>query len=358
MNIDGTFNCIDLFCGCGGLSEGFKLAGFNIVGGIDFNAKAIDTYNHNFKNAKGICCDLLQMDKEKIIEEFGDLKNIDVIIGGPPCQGFSSANRWQKESADPRNKLFFEFVKFVDLAKPKAVLIENVRGIVTRDNGYAKKRIEEIFKERGYSITNRILDASEYGVPQKRLRNFFVALKDGEFNFDDIKKSDKHYTVKDAIGELYNLENNTAEKKTIPTPPQNDYTKYLRRADNLLVNDEIRYPADKVQERISYVPQGGNWQNVPEHLWPSQRNNRHSSAYKRLDENQVSVTIDTGNNHSNYFHPLYNRLPTIREAARLQSFPDEFEFIGSRSDQYRQVGNAVPPLLAKAIAEEILRKIK
>lgn len=352
-----TFNCLDLFCGCGGLSEGFKLAGFNIVGGIDFNQKAIDTYNHNFKSAKGICCDLLQMDQNKIIEEFGDLKNIDVIIGGPPCQGFSSANRWQKETADPRNKLFFEFVKFVDLAKPKAVLIENVRGIVTRDNGYAKKRIEEIFKERGYSITNKILDASEYGVPQKRLRNFFVALKDGEFNFDDIKKSEKQYTVKDAIGELYNLEDNTAERKTIPTPPQNDYTKYLRRADNLLVNDEIRYPADKVQERISYVPQGGNWQNVPEHLWPSQRNNRHSSAYKRLDENQVSVTIDTGNNHSNYFHPLYNRLPTIREAARLQSFPDEFEFIGSRSDQYRQVGNAVPPLLAKAIAEEILRKI-
>ena len=357
MNKDGTFNCIDLFCGCGGLSEGFKLAGFNIIGGIDFNQRAIDTYNHNFKNAKGICCDLLEMDKDKIIEEFGDLKDIDVIIGGPPCQGFSSANRWQKEAADPRNRLFFEFVKFVDLAKPKAVLIENVRGIVTRDNGYAKQRIEEIFHDRGYFITNRILDASEYGVPQKRLRNFFVAVKDGEFNFDDIKKSDKHYTVKDAIGELYNLENNIAERKLIPTPPQNDYTRYLRRSDNLIVNDEIRYPAEKVQERISYVPQGGNWQNVPEHLWPSQRNNRHSSAYKRLDENQVSVTIDTGNNHSNYFHPLYNRLPTIREAARLQSFPDEFEFIGSRSDQYRQVGNAVPPLLAKAIAMEILRKI-
>ena len=253
MNKDGTFNCIDLFCGCGGLSEGFKLAGFNIIGGIDFNQRAIDTYNHNFKNAKGICCDLLEMDKDKIIEEFGDLKDIDVIIGGPRCQGFSSANRWQKEAADPRNRLFFEFVKFVDLAKPKAVLIENVRGIVTRDNGYAKQRIEEIFHDRGYFITNRILDASEYGVPQKRLRNFFVAVKDGEFNFDDIKKSDKHYTVKDAIGELYNLENNIAERKLIPTPPQNDYTRYLRRSDNLIVNDEIRYPAEKVQERISTV---------------------------------------------------------------------------------------------------------
>lgn len=351
-------NCIDLFCGCGGLSEGFKLAGFNIIGGIDFNERAIQTYIHNFKGAKGLCYNLLEMDEKKIVDEFGDLSNIDVIIGGPPCQGFSSANRWQKEKADPRNKLFFEFVKFVDMAKPKAVLIENVRGIVTRDNGYAKKRIEEIFIERGYSITNKILDASEYGVPQKRLRNFFVALQKGKFNFDDIKKSDIKITVKDAIGELYDLENDASDEKFIPTPPQNEYTKFLRRSDNIISNAAIRYPADKVQERISYVPQGGNWKNVPSNLWPSQRNNRHSSAYKRLDENQVSVTIDTGNNHSNYFHPIYNRLPTIREAARLQSFPDEFEFIGNRSDQYRQVGNAVPPLLAKAIAEEIMRKIK
>lgn len=351
------YNVIDLFCGCGGLSEGFRLAGFNIIGGIDFNEKAIATYNHNFKGAKGICCDLLEMNEKKIIDEFGSLKNIDVIIGGPPCQGFSSANRWQKEMADPRNKLFFEFVKFVDLAIPKAVVIENVRGIVTKDNGYAKKRIEEIFQERGYFITNKILDASEYGVPQKRLRNFFVALKEGEFDFDDIKKSNRIFTVKDAIGELYNLENNLSGTKVIMTSPENDYTRYLRREDNVIVNAEIRYPADKVQERISHVPQGGNWRNVPEYLWPSQRNNRHSSAYKRLDENQVSVTIDTGNNHSNYFHPIYNRLPTVREAARLQSFPDEFEFIGNRSDQYRQVGNAVPPLLAKAIAVEILRKI-
>ena len=117
---------IDLFCGCGGLSEGFKLAGYEIVGGVDFNQPAINTYNRNFVGAKGICCDLLTMDKDKIAQEFGDLKDIDVIIGGPPCQGFSSANRYKNEGEDPRNKLFFEFVKFVDLAKPKVILIENV----------------------------------------------------------------------------------------------------------------------------------------------------------------------------------------------------------------------------------------
>ena len=171
---------IDLFCGCGGLSEGFKLAGYTIVGGVDFNAPAIKTYNKNFPEAKGICCDLLNMDQNMIVKEFGELEDIDVIIGGPPCQGFSAANRYKIEGEDPRNKLFFEFVKFVDLAKPKAVVIENVRGIVTSNNGYAKDRIYEIFESRGYSVNHRILSASDYGVPQRRQRNFFVMIRNGE----------------------------------------------------------------------------------------------------------------------------------------------------------------------------------
>ena len=125
-----TYKFIDLFCGCGGLSKGFTLAGFESVGGIDFNTAAIKTFNENFPGSKGICCDLLEMGVDRIKEEFGDLSTIDVIIGGPPCQGFSSANRYKLEGDDPRNKLFFEFVKFVDLAQPKAIVIENVRGIL------------------------------------------------------------------------------------------------------------------------------------------------------------------------------------------------------------------------------------
>ena len=156
-----NYKFIDLFCGCGGLSKGFTLAGYNCVGGIDFNQSAIDTFNHNFKKSKGLCCDLLEMSTERIIEEYGDLADVDVVIGGPPCQGFSSANRYKLEGADPRNKLFFEFVKFVDLAKPKAILIENVRGIVTRDNGYAKDRIYDIFENMGYKVNHEILDAAD-----------------------------------------------------------------------------------------------------------------------------------------------------------------------------------------------------
>ncbi|MDY6329932.1 MAG: DNA cytosine methyltransferase [Fibrobacter sp.] len=344
--------CIDLFCGCGGLSKGFELAGFKIVGGIDFNAAAIKTFNRNFKDGKGICCDILNVDKKFILNEFDNLKNIDVIIGGPPCQGFSSANRYNRECDDPRNKLFFEFIKFVDIAKPKAIVIENVRGIITKNNGYAKDRITEIFEERGYKVTHQILDASEYGVPQKRLRNFFVMTKNSPFSFASLKKIEKPITVSDAISDLYSYEKN--QKYTEPTSP-NVYLAYLRKGSTGLVNHDIRYPAEIVQKRISFVKQGRNWQDVPKELWPTQRNNRHSSAYKRLSDDMPSVTIDTGNNHSNYFHPRYNRIPTVREAARLQSFPDVFEFVGNRSEQYRQVGNAVPPLLAKVVAEEIIR---
>lgn len=346
-------NVIDLFCGCGGLSEGFRLAGYNIVGGVDFNEAAIKTYNHNFVEAKGICCDLSNMDEEMILNTFGDLKNIDVIIGGPPCQGFSAANRYKSEGDDPRNKLFFEFVKFVDLAKPKAVVIENVRGIVTSNNGYAKDRIYEIFQSRGYNVVHRILDASEYGVPQKRLRNFFVMTKGFEFDFDTLIKVPGIITVKETIGELYEFENNNETEKEFKSQPITNYQRYLRRKDGKILNHDIRYPAIKVQERIAHVPQGGNWRDVPEELFPNNRTNRHSSAYKRLDETTTSVTIDTGNNHSNYFHPLYDRIPTVREAARIQSFNDEFEFKGNRSEQYRQVGNAVPPLLSKAIAVQL-----
>lgn len=351
-----SLNVIDLFCGCGGLSEGFRLAGFNIVGGVDFNDAAIKTFNKNFKEAKGICCDLLTMGEEEIISAFGNLKNVDVIIGGPPCQGFSNANRYKSEDEDPRNKLFFEFVKFVDLAMPKAIVIENVRGIVTMNNGYVKKRISEIFESRGYVVNNEILSSSDYGVPQRRTRNFFVMLKKDKFDFATIKKVSPCPTVKEAISELYNYEDNYGAME-LQSEPRTEYQRYLRAKNNVVVNHDVRYPAQKVQERMAYVPQGGNWSDVPEELWPSQRSNRHSSAYKRLVENDQSVTIDTGNNHSNYFHPLYNRIPTVREAARLQSFNDEFVFEGNRSEQYRQVGNAVPPLLAKAIADRLMEVI-
>ena len=161
-------------------------------------------------------------------------------------------------------------------------------------------------------------------------------------------------TVEDAIGELYNFDKNVKKTYKLKTNPTTSYRKYLRSENNTIENHEIKYPAEIVQERISHVRQGENWASIPKELFKNQRSNRHSSAYKRLKETDVSVTLDTGNAHSNYFHPLYNRIPTVREAARIQSFRDDFVFKGTRSAQYRQVGNAVPPLLAKALASAIL----
>lgn len=344
-------NVLDLFCGSGGISEGFKLAGFKIVGGVDFDADSIKTFAHNFPGSNAICGDLLQFSEKQIKKEFGNL-GVEVVVGGPPCQGFSNANRWQGESKDPRNKLFYEYLRFVKVLKPKIVVIENVRGILTKDKGYAKTRILQLIEDLGYVVSSEVLNASDYGVPQNRYRAFFVAvridLSKTEFDFSKIKMKEK-VTVKDAIGELYKFEK-TRDEIRLTTDPETAYRKYLRSRTGLVRNHEVKYPADLTQERISYVPQGGNWEDIPTKMFSNQRNNRHSSAFKRLDEKECSVTIDTGNAHSNYFHPKYNRIPTVREAARLQSFSDNFEFIGTRSSQYRQVGNAVPPLLAKAIA--------
>lgn len=349
------YKVLDLFCGCGGISEGYHLAGFDIAGGIDFNEHATITFKHNFKNAKVHNIDITTFPNEQILEEYGD---VDVVVGGPPCQGFSTANRHQKETDDPRNKLFFEYIRFVQQIHPKLIMIENVRGLLTRDGGYAIDRIKEILGAEEYNITYRVLDASEFGVPQIRKRAIIVGVrkdfKDVSFDFDKLKKHPKT-TVRDAIGELYNFEQSPDGTKKITTPADTPLRKFLRTGDNTITDQDIVYPAQKVQDRIKHVPQGGNWQDVPEDLWPNNRKNRHSSAYKRLDPNSQSCTIDTGNAHSNYFHPIYNRIPTIRESARLQSFPDSFVFQGTRGSKYRQVGNAVPPLLAKAIAEEIKR---
>ena len=347
------YKVLDLFCGCGGISEGYHLAGFDIVGGIDFNEHATITFKHNFHKAKVHNIDITLFPNEQILDEYS---GVDIIVGGPPCQGFSTANRHQKETDDPRNKLFFEYIRFVQQIHPKIIMIENVRGLLTRDDGYAIDRIKEILGAEGYNITYRVLDASEYGVPQNRKRAIIIGVrrdfKDVFFNFDKLIKQAKT-TVGDAIGELYIFEQNPDREKTITSPPDTPLRKFLRNKDNTITDQDIVYPAQKVQDRIKHVPQGGNWQDVPEDLWPNNRKNRHSSAYKRLDPNNQSCTIDTGNAHSNYFHPIYNRIPTIRESARLQSFPDSFVFQGTRGSKYRQVGNAVPPLLAKTIAEEI-----
>lgn len=349
-------NVLDLFSGCGGISDGFRQNKFRIVGGIDFDKDSVKTFRENFPKSDAICADISKITNNNISERFAN-RNINIVVGGPPCQGFSNANRWQNEKNDPRNKLFFDFLRFVKIISPQIVLLENVRGILTKDNGYAKVRIINHINKLGYKIYPTILNASDFGVPQNRYRAFFVGIKKNilknEFCINEPNKSDK-VTVKDAIGELYKFKHlEKVDQYNLTNKPNTNYRKYLRNSNNLISNHQIVYPAKSTQEKIKHVKQGGNWRDIPKKMFINNRDNRHSSAYKRLCEKDVSVTIDTGNSHSNYFHPLFNRLPTVRESARIQSFKDRFIFHGSRTSQYRQVGNAVPPLLVKHIASKL-----
>ena len=342
---------LDLFSGCGGLSLGFKMAGFEISGAIDNDADSIQTFKKNFKKSKSLIKDINKINKKEIKKNFS---NIDVIIGGPPCQGFSNANRWQKEYNDPRNLLFLKFIEFVKIIKPKMLLIENVSGILSRSKGQIINNIKEILNENGYKVDYKLLNASEFGVPQIRKRVFIVGNRLSSIDFFENLKKRKKVTVKDAISELYALEKK--DEKKLNGKLDNNYIKYLRKKNSKVLNHDIVYPAKSTIEKIKHVKQGENWQSIPVKLFKNNRNNRHSSAFKRLKEDDFSVTIDTGNAHSNYFHPIYHRIPTPREAARIQSFTDNFEFIGSRTSQYRQIGNAVPPLLSKEIAK-IFKKV-
>lgn len=246
-----------MFCGCGGISEGFSLAGFEIVGGIDFNEYATITFKHNFAKATVHNIDIIAFPDNQIDEEYGD---VDVIVGGPPCQGFSSANRWQKEMEDPRNKLFFEYIRFVQRIHPKIIMIENVRGLLSRDNGYAIKRIQEILGAAEYNISFQILDASDYGVPQNRKRAIIVGVrkdfKDITFDFNTLVKQERT-TVEDAIGELYQFEKFPAGAKELKEPADSKLRKYFRNKDNIVLDQDIVYPAEKYKRGlVLYLKEG------------------------------------------------------------------------------------------------------
>lgn len=349
------YNVIDLFCGCGGISVGFDMTNkCNIIGAIDFAKPACDTFKLNFPKANVICCDITKQS----VEDTG-FKDVDIIIGGPPCQGFSALNRHEKNREDdPRNILFMQYIRFVKELNPKALMIENVRQILTQKDGYAKNTICAMLDEIGYNVCYKVIRAADYGVPQKRMRAVFIGIRKdiGNFDFESLNKVmiDKEVTVGEAFEDLIPIEDkgNPLDVHNINETITNRYLKIMHDGTNQVHNHLMKYPNEKVQNRISMVREGHNWKDVPEEMFPSHRDNRHSNYMRRLDRNDVSITVDTG--HDVYFHPIFNRVPTVRETARIQSFPDKFLFTGTRSEQLRQVGNAVPPLMAKAIATCIL----
>lgn len=354
------YRVIDLFAGCGGISKGFENTGkVEMVGAIDFEQSACNTYQKNFPNAKVICGDINGIQ----VEETG-FSDIDIIVGGPPCQGFSRLNYWDKDrDNDPRNELFFQYLRFVKELKPKAILIENVKNILAAKNGYVPMHITNFLSEIGYEVSYSILCAADYGVPQMRQRAFFVALRKeyGKFDFDVLKKYElPKVTVDDALSDIEAIEGEakTHEQGTVFTlgKPQTEYQKRMQAKDHQLHNHLIYYPKQNVQDMMKFVPEGGNWRCVPKEMFKSERDNRYTNYLRRLKGDEPSITIDTG--HNVYFHPEFDRVPTIRESARIQSFPDDFVFTGNKGQQFRQVGNAVPPLLAEALAKAIMEVLE
>ena len=332
---------IDLFCGCGGLSQGFLDAGYDVILGIDKWKDAVETFNYNHTNSNGIIGDLLTLSPE-LVSKNENINNVDVIIGGPPCQGFSIAGKRIVE--DDRNQLYKSFLHYVEYYNPKAFLMENVPNIMSIGKGAIKQQIINDFEEIGYDVSNKILLSSNFGVPQNRKRAFFVGLKnESEFEFPQPTTAESKITSKEAISDLPEFTIKDGEPYTLKV--KSAYQKQMRNGAKKIFNHQITEHKEKTIEIIAMVPDGGNYKNLPKELHSTRKVN---IAWTRLNSNRPSFTIDTGHNH--HFHYKFNRVPTARESARLQSFRDDFIFKKGKTSQLKQIGNAVPPLLAKEIA--------
>jgi len=345
---------LDLFSGCGGFSYGFQEAGFNVVLGVDNVKVALDTFKHNHVNSEVFVKDLSCDDNiQEIVKFLDDQGGVDIIIAGPPCQGFSLTG--SRNEDDKRNELFYSVFKIAKLLKnkPKAIIIENVPGLATLYKGKAKIEIEKNFKKNKYTYNSNIIYAPNFGVPQIRKRLFFVGLdKDsyGTFEFPkEILKKENYVTCEDAISDLPTLEYDLGVNQSkYSIEPLSSYQQKMRKNSKIINNHIGTQHTDLVKDVISQVPEGGNHKDLPKGVGESRKFNE---AWTRYHSKKPSKTIDTG--HRNHFHYKFNRVPTVRENARLQSFPDDFIFLGTKTQQYKQVGNAVPPLLGYHIAMKL-----
>lgn len=353
---------IDLFCGCGGFSYGFQQAGFDMALGIDMWKDATVTYKHNFPNACVINEDITSISSDEILSKLNmSADDIDVIIGGPPCQGFSVSGKRMID--DPRNKLYKSFVGLVDEIRPKVFVMENVPGLIRLFGGKVKEQVLYDFSSLGYRVKVQQLSSDDYGVPQQRKRVFFVGVNEKKiptnvkFEFPKAEYGDgkkPYITCKEAISDLDFVPDDVSlgENIAYKIPAQSEYQTLMRKDSDSIKNHSITIHKEQTKKIIAMVPDGGNYKDLPIEL---QNTRKVHIAWTRMNSEKPCFTIDTGHNH--HFHYKENRVPTVRESARIQSFPDRFEFIGIKTSQLKQVGNAVPPLMAKAIAEEVIKVI-
>lgn len=400
------FSFIDLFGVPGGMSLGFKMAGFKPLAVLDIFEEGLQTFATNFPEVRKENIVKADASSSDIVEKFREktsLKSsdVDVIIGGPPCQGFSNMGRvkiahlvknGQRNGRstnprfidDPRNNLYKTFIKFVRYYKPKAVVMENVQGMRSYKDGWIEKQIKSDLKDAGYkNVKSEILNAVNYGTPQNRKRIFFIATRNGDVeiklpfptHFDEsaIKESKKkkirHFiTVGEALGDLPRLPLPETRKKiqhvTLPYTGRNllPYQKLMRQGSNGIVHNHITRWHRPIDVKIfSIMREGDRWHDIPSKYRKIVGYNDEvfEDKWKKLSKNKPSWTV-VSHLHKDgymYIHPKEHRTISVREAARLQSFPDNFIFAGSRTAQFKQVGNAVPPLLARAVGKEVRKAL-
>ena len=355
------WTAIDLFCGAGGLSEGFRQAGFRILAGNDIDPFAARTFAASHAEARFLPGPIENIDARDLLAAVGlERGQLYCLIGGPPCQAFSVYNH-QRGLHDRRSGLFHEYLRIVAGLMPKWVVMENVTGITSAGKGHAVDNILAGLGELGYAVEMRTLRAEDYGVPQERRRIFFLGNRVGSGIRWPEPTHGKHLepfvTVWDAIGDMPALRNGESPEEPLPyaAAPATEYQAYLRGNATHVLNHEAPHLQSINLRRMRHIPEGGNWCDIPFDLLPAgmQRARRcdHTKRYGRLRKDGLASTILTkcDLHWGAYIHPEQDRTLTVREAARLQSFPDWFEFSGPRTEQYVQVGNAVPPLLAKQI---------
>ena len=373
VHMQERLTAIDLFAGAGGLSEGFRQAGFDILAANDFDAFAEETFRLNHPESAFLSGPIQDIQAGDFLAVAGiERGELDVLLGGPPCQAFSVYNH-QRGMHDDRSGLFREYLRVVDGLLPRFVVMENVTGILSIDGGHAVKEIKRSLEALGYHVEYETLKAEEFGVPQVRRRVFFVGTRGNpEINWPEQTHgtsplgplfSAEHkpfVTVDEAISDLPALELNEGQEETAYTsPPQSDYQRALPDGSAVVYN----HVSPSLQEinlmRLKFIPQGGSWRDIPHELLPAgmkmAKRSDHTKRYGRLHPKGLSSTILTkcDLHWGVYIHPWQERTITVREAARFQSFPDRMKFLGPRGEQFRQVGNAVPTLLAFAVAKSI-----
>lgn len=389
---------IDLFCGAGGFAKGFEMTGnFKCIGGIDNKSSAIETHKHNFKDSISICDDIRKVPPENF-EKLLNGQKVDLIIGGPPCPTFSTIGHAKIQSVykshddkditnDPRNDLFLDFFGYVDYFRPKMFVMENVPQFLTKYKGATFNAVKEIIKRDlpEYELVSevKVLNSVNYGVPQNRRRMILVGylkgmdfkypeithwFNEGKFNINpngtdlDIEKLEKHVTVKSAISDLPKITDNwrISEVEYSKHEDLDSYQKLMRKNTNKTVKNNIcRLTNERAKIVFSHMYQGCIYMDLPPEvrkILPF-REDIFKDRLKRLVEKNPSWTVlaHIGMDGYMYIHPTEDRTLSVREAARIQSFPDDFEFIGNQQETYVQVGNAVPTLMAMKIAESVFK---